>query len=340
MTARPTGSTEPPPQDPPPRDPPADHVAAARSPQVQPVGAYRVLALVDAAGTFFLPASAAFPAATAADWARARRRDPGAFGPDGAWRLPFRCFAVRRPGGRTLLVDAGVGPQNSPAAAWAPVPGRLPAELAAAGVDPDDVDVVVLTHLHADHAGWSMDGTGRPMFRNARYVIQQDEIAALEAGGQEAMLEHVVRPLRATGQLDPVRGQVVLVDGQPGGGGACGGRITAVPTPGHTPGHQSVLVEDGHRQVVVTGDVLVHAVQLVAPEVAYRYEADEETARRTRRALLATAETRRAVLATAHLTEPFVAAGPFEPGSGPAAGSQSQIQGRSRSPSRDRPRAD
>lgn len=277
-------------------------MSRSNSVSVRPVGAYQVLALLDAAGTFFLPATAAFPEATEADWVRARQWDPGAFGPDGAWRLPFRCFAVRRADGRTILVDAGVGPENSPAAAWAPVPGRLPAELAAAGVDPDDVDTVVLTHLHSDHAGWSVDATGRPMFRNARYVIQQDEIAALEADGQEAMLEHVVRPLRATGQLDPVRGRVDLVDGQPDSG-----RITVVPTPGHTPGHQSVLVEDGSQRMVVTGDVLVHAVQVVAPQVAYRYEADAETARRTRQEVLARARAERALLATAHLTEPFVA---------------------------------
>src|SRR5690606_27476725 len=117
-------------------------VSRSNSVSVRPVGAYQVLALLDAAGTFFLPATAAFPEATEADWVRARQWDPGAFGPDGAWRLPFRCFAVRRADGRTILVDAGVGPENSPAAAWAPVPGRLPAELAAAGVDPDDVDTV------------------------------------------------------------------------------------------------------------------------------------------------------------------------------------------------------
>lgn len=268
-----------------------------------------MLALVDATGTFFRPLGEAFPTATEADWARARRRDPAAFGPNGTWRLPFRCFAVRRPNGRTLLVDTGVGPADSPAAAWAPVPGRLPAELAAAGVDPDDVDLVVLTHLHSDHTGWSVDATGLPMFRNARYVIQQEEITTLEAGGQEAMLDHVVRPLRATGQLDPVRGRVTLAGGRPDGGRSDGDRITAVPTPGHTRGHQSVLVESGHRRVIITGDVLVHAVQLVAPEVAYRYEADAETARQTRRTLLAEG----AVLATAHLSESFTAVERPEP---------------------------
>ena len=82
--------------------------------------------------------------------------------------------------------------------------------------------------------------------------------------------------------------------------------MTAVPTPGHTPGHQSVIVESGDAEIVVTGDVLVHAVQLVAPEVGYLFEADQEVARRTRQMLLDRAGQHRAVLATAHLNRPFV----------------------------------
>jgi glyoxylase-like metal-dependent hydrolase (beta-lactamase superfamily II) len=82
-----------------------------------------------------------------------------------------------------------------------------------------------------------------------------------------------------------------------------GESVTVVPTPGHTPGHQSVIVEGGGAQVVVTGDVLVHAVQLVSPSVAYVYEEDPALARKTRERLLdrVTGE-----LATSHLTEPFI----------------------------------
>lgn len=285
-------------------------VAAVRS-----VGGYDVLALTDAVGTFFLPAQTTFAGASTADWDRARRVDPAAFGPDDAWRLSFRCFAVRRPGGRIMLVDLGVGPAESPAAAWAPVPGRLPLALAEADIDPDDVDLVVLTHLHEDHAGWTVGPDGQPVFRNARYVVQAAEVAALEAGGGE-MVDYAVRPLRAAGQLHVVDGRMILAGhgagrGTPIGGGAAsrrGDQITVVPTPGHTPGHQSVLVEGARRRMLITGDVLVHAVQLVNPAVAYRYEADQSTARQTREVLLRTAAADRAVLATAHLNEPFVAA--------------------------------
>ncbi|MEU2610994.1 MBL fold metallo-hydrolase [Micromonospora sp. NPDC007271] len=260
------------------------------------VGAFEVIPLLDAAGPFFLDRRVAFPEATPRDWDRARVVDPGAFGPGETWRLDFRCYAIRGPRDRLVLVDAGVGPDGSPAEGWAPTPGRLPAELERAGIEPADVDMVVLTHLHEDHFGWSVGPDGTPLFPNARYVVQRREVVALPDG--DAARAYVVDPLRATGQLDEVDGVARLAT-------ARGGSVRVIPTPGHTPGHQSVIVDHGHERVIVTGDVLVHAVQLVDPAVAYRYEADPEVARRTRQRLLAAAGARGAVLATAHLTQPW-----------------------------------
>ncbi len=76
--------------------------------------------------------------------------------------------------------------------------------------------------------------------------------------------------------------------------------------PGHTVGHQSVVVSDGDDEVIVTGDVLVHAVQLANPDVAYRSESDQSVAADTRRRLLADARTRGSRLATAHLHTGFL----------------------------------
>ncbi|MGC4816915.1 MBL fold metallo-hydrolase [Micromonospora sp. DT63] len=266
----------------------------------RPVGPFEVTPLLDASGPFFLDRQSAFPEATPGDWELARAVDPDAFGPGQTWQLDFRCYAIRGPRDRLTLVDAGVGPADSPAAAWAPVPGRLPTELGLAGIDPADVDTVVLTHLHEDHFGWSVMPDGTPVFPNARYVVQRREVAALGAG--QTARTYVVDPLRATGQLDEADGVARLATV----GRGAGGWVGVVPTPGHTPGHQSVIVDGGGRQLIVTGDVLVHAVQLVDPAVGYRFEADPVAARRSREWVLAEARARGAVLATAHLTRPWI----------------------------------
>ncbi|PXY28406.1 MBL fold metallo-hydrolase [Prauserella muralis] len=262
-------------------------------------GPWRITALLDASGPFFLPAGAAFSGATDDDWARAARIDPEAFGPDDTWNLAFRCFAIHLPRGGYALVDAGIGPADSPASSWAPVPGHLLERLAQAGIDRRDVRLVVLTHLHEDHFGWSVSPGGVPNFPNARYVIQRTEIDAL--GGDSVVHTAVIDPLLATGQLNTVDGRVCVA-------GHRGDGVSVLPTPGHTPGHQSVVVRGHGRQVVITGDVLVHAVQLADPGVAYRFEADQDTARRTRRAMLDEAGCRPTWLATAHLNTPFLRA--------------------------------
>ncbi|MEU5216603.1 MBL fold metallo-hydrolase [Streptomyces sp. NPDC020807] len=260
-------------------------------------GPYTVIALADGAGAFPTSRANAFPDATDEQWAAADRFDPGALDAEGRWWLQFRAFAIRADDGVTL-VDAGIGPADSPAASWAPVPGVLPESLAAAGIAPSDVDTVVLTHLHTDHVGWAVVGAdSRPYFPNASYLLQQAELDALD----------VVNPQLRTSLIDPLRktGQLRLLDGDT----ALGAGRHAVATPGHTPGHQSVLVTSGREQVAVTGDLLVHALQLLHPGLHYVGEMDAERARESRERVLAGGDrsTLAAVhLATPHLTDPFV----------------------------------
>ncbi|MFG3339456.1 MBL fold metallo-hydrolase [Glycomyces sp. NPDC048151] len=272
------------------------------------IGSTEIIALADGAGPFFSPRAEAFPAASAAQWAAADRFDPGAVDGDGRWTLQFRAFAIRSDQGVTL-VDAGFGPSDGPAASWAPVPGVLPESLAASGIDRDEVDTVVLTHLHTDHVGWAVvneeavttsgDGPSgglSPFFPNAEYLLQRRELDAIDELNPQ-LRELLIDPLQKTDQLR-------LLDGDTPLRGA--GR--AVATPGHTPGHQSVVVEDGRESALITGDLLVNAIQLLYPEIAYAHETDPETARRSRQRLLAAGPGETLHVATSHLTEPFVPA--------------------------------
>ncbi|MFK4597423.1 MBL fold metallo-hydrolase [Streptomyces pristinaespiralis] len=271
------------------------------------IGSTEIIALADAEGPFFSPRAEAFPGATAAQWAEADRYDPGSVDAEGRWRLQFRAYAIRGDKGLTV-VDAGIGPADSPAGSWAPVPGVLPASLAAAGIDPAEVDTVVLTHLHTDHVGWAVvteaavavDGataTGgrRPYFPNAEYLLQRAEFDALDALNPQ-LRETLTDPLAAAGRLRLLDGDTPLRTGR------------AVATPGHTPGHQSVLVADGRERALVTGDLLVHALQLLHPELAYAHETDPEAARRSRERMLGSRTATTLHLATPHLTEPFLLA--------------------------------
>lgn len=261
------------------------------------LGDLAILPLPDGEGVFFQPAHEAFPDASPAAWRRAAAFDPGCHGPHGEWRLVFRCFAIRSPGGSVVLVDTGIGPEDSPAASWAPVPGRLPGLLEAGGIAPESVEAVVLTHLHTDHVGWAVTG-GEPFFPNARYVLQRAEAEAV-GSLDPALRSSLLGPLREAGRLELADGRTALTTG-----------ITAVPTPGHTPGHQSVLASSRGEEAVFTGDALVHAVQITDPGTAYAHESDPGLARRTRTALLDDAAARGAILATPHLGEAFVPAVP------------------------------
>ncbi|GII01628.1 MBL fold metallo-hydrolase [Planobispora takensis] len=208
---------------------------------------------------------------------------PGGCHEDGEWTLHFHCYLLRDAAGRTVLVDTGIGPADSPAAGWAPVPGALTSELARVGVAPQEVDAVVITHLHSDHASGAVAG-GVPVFPNARHLLQRTEVEA----AAEGVLDHVVRPLGERVQIVDGR-----ADALPG--------IRVLLAPGHTPGHQVVQV----GELTLTGDLVLHPVQLADPKVPYLYDGDPDLAARTRTEVLERIRAEGGMIGTAHFAEPF-----------------------------------
>jgi glyoxylase-like metal-dependent hydrolase (beta-lactamase superfamily II) len=262
------------------------------------VGTVQVTAVCDVTGDFPAPLEEAFPQVEAAAWEPWRRRHPGAFGGPGRWRLRDWCFVVRGRD-RVVLVDTGVGGPGAPGATWIGVPGRLPEELAAARVEPDEVDLVVLTHLHLDHIGWNLAWEGdrpRPRFPRASYLVQRADWELFASRPEDAReaFDRCVAPLQALGVAELLEGDRTL-----------DAELSLLHTPGHTPGSQSLLVRSGEEAALLWGDVANHPAQVGEPDWGPGSDVQPEVARGTRRRLLDRIETEGMWLAPAHFPEPF-----------------------------------
>ncbi|MEP6811580.1 MAG: MBL fold metallo-hydrolase [Actinomycetota bacterium] len=204
---------------------------------------------------------------------------------DAAWYLPFLSYLVRHDD-HTVVVDTGVGSPNSDDPFLPERQGRLPAELARAGVDRADVALVVLTHLHVDHVGWNM-ADGAPFFPNARYVAHRADFDWITAARPDRpYVRHNVLALAASGALELVDGQAELLPG-----------IELRWTGGHTPG--LCILDAG--DVTLLGDLAVHERQLADPGLAYVAEEDPAAAAELRRQLLPGLAASGRLLGFAHL---------------------------------------
>jgi len=221
-------------------------------------------------------------------------------------RLPTTCFLVRD-GRQIVLVDAGIGDRGRPGQPM----GYLDRRLQQAGVEPADVDVVINTHLHADHVGWfTIDGPGGPRayLPNAKYVLQQREWDYWidGTGGQPGMthLDQCVRPLAELG--------CTVTFAQPSDRPTA--RLELIATPGHSPGHVSVLIESAGERGLILGDVSHHPFQLRHPDWSPIWDEDPEEAAETRERVFAECATDRRIVVAGHW--PYPGFGRIEPGGG------------------------
>jgi glyoxylase-like metal-dependent hydrolase (beta-lactamase superfamily II) len=259
------------------------------------VGSIEVVALCDGAADYHSEIEVAYPGIPDRAWEPYRTRYPDEFAASGTWRLHVHCFVVRT-GSATILVDTGVGPAGAPGTGWFGGPGRLPEELSAAGVEPPEVGTVLVTHLHDDHIGWNVEGDG-PRFPNARYVIQAADWEMFREPANEEdrdIAERLLRPLEAADAVDLVEGEAVL-----------GEDVLAFHTPGHTPGHQSVLVSSDGARLLLSGDLTNHPAQLHEPRWAAGSDSDPAMAAETRVRVLERVEREGMTYATGHFANPF-----------------------------------
>lgn len=198
--------------------------------------------------------------------------------PTGPSPEPVNAFLVRR-GDRLWLLDTGCGSILGPGL------GNLPAALAAGGTDLDRIETIWLTHLHADHAGGLLGPDGLARFPRAELVVQTAEVTYWSDPGARSRAPGEMAPFfdTALAVLAAYRGRVRQVSGAvdlaPG--------VTAIPLPGHTPGHAGVLIEDSGERLLIWGDILHSGLlQLPHPEWTVIWDMDGALAEATRRRIL------------------------------------------------------
>ncbi len=231
------------------------------------------------------------------DWLQPAALDPAT----GKLVLCMQSYIVRTPH-HTILVDSCIGNDKDRATrpnwhmktddAWM-------RGLAAAGLTVADIDIVMCTHLHADHVGWNTrldNGRWVPTFPNARYLISAREYAywaERHAATPIACIADSVLPVIEAKRADLVTSDHAVDD-----------HVRLLPTPGHTPDHFAVLLGRGGKDAILTGDLIHSPIQARYPELSMRADTDPKQAALTRRNFLAHACDAGTLCCTAHFPSP------------------------------------
>jgi glyoxylase-like metal-dependent hydrolase (beta-lactamase superfamily II) len=249
-------------------------------------------------GEVHLDPGALFPASEPGGWSRyAPYLDP-----DGRLPVSVGSFLIQTPDHR-MLVDLGLGAVDFEIPGMASFRGgALLESLAREGLKPADIDVVLFTHLHHDHVGWTTNLAPAPntdpgnqlsrlTFAQARHLVDAREweywqgTAELVGPDPDAVQKPLAPVIEFT---DP---DLELVPG-----------VRVVPTPGHTPGHLSVLIGDPAttEQVLVLGDVMHTQAQVSETHWNFAFDVDPAVGTRTRVDLLAQYQDERTIIACGH----------------------------------------
>lgn len=190
-----------------------------------------------------------------------------------------------RSGGKLIIVDTGLQAPD----------GILMEDMKAKGVDREAVDLVVFTHLHPDHVGWNLTN-GRPTFPNARYLIPQRDWDYWTKPDVVKDAEHItnqVLPLQEHNVIDFMGDDYKITD-----------ELTTVSTPGHTPGHVSIVIESQGERAYILGDVAHNPAQAHYTDWCPIFDVEPEVSRKTRHEVLDMLEAQGILVSAGHFPDP------------------------------------
>ncbi|MET4422794.1 MBL fold metallo-hydrolase [Bradyrhizobium sp. 956_D2_N1_5] len=178
---------------------------------------------------------------------------------EGRLKMSIHSLVVETPT-RRIVVDTGLGndKQGRGVPVWNNRSTPFLETMTEAGFPPDSIDTVLCTHLHVDHVGWNtklVDGKWVPTFPRARYLFGKTEYEYWRDYTAEpdkvAVFNDSVKPVVDAGRVELIPSDHRLCE-----------EISVIPTPGHSPGHMSVLIESGGEQGLLSGDVAHHPCQM------------------------------------------------------------------------------
>jgi glyoxylase-like metal-dependent hydrolase (beta-lactamase superfamily II) len=272
---------------------------------MQLIGDIRVARVVENEGAFS-PVDFLLPGFTPELLKEHSWLQPGFVDPENRVMMSFHSYVLRTPH-HTILVDGcvGNGKERPARPMWHRQEGPYLDRLAAAGVRPEEIDVVFCTHLHADHVGWNTrlrDGRWVPTFPNARYVFSRKEYdhweglhRAGEKPNHDSFADSVL-PVMEFKQADLVASDHEIESG-----------IHLEAAYGHTPGTCLLHVKNRGAHGVFTGDVIHTPVQLADPSLSSRFCSDAAQSAATRRALCERYAETATTLYTGHFPAPSAA---------------------------------
>jgi glyoxylase-like metal-dependent hydrolase (beta-lactamase superfamily II) len=222
--------------------------------------------------------------------------------PAGMMLISFQCFVLRSRG-KTVMIDTCIGSDRKREYdVFCNLHTTFLEDLAAAGFPPEKIDTVLCTHLHFDHVGWNtklVEGKWVPTFPQARYLFGKKEFdhwMHLKATGGYHDFEHLhdsIDPILEAGLADFIGPNHQVTQ-----------EVSLFPTPGHTPGHVSVVIKSRGQEAIITGDMMHHPIQLIDPERHANFDMDKPQGARTRREFVDRVANQSVLVIGSHFTDP------------------------------------